>query len=193
MLATQDRAKGEFLYIHSNLTRVRPFSLWGHRMGLAVSIALLVGGCTSIGADLPPLTPEAVGLYRLGTGDQARVSAFNDTCMTGDFRVADTGALALQLVDTIPVRGCTTEEAARLIEETLAAQGLFNEPSVALETIQRRPIFVLGMVERGGQTPYQPGMTVLSGVAFMGGFNYRAGRATVLQPGDVVNVFERRF
>jgi polysaccharide export outer membrane protein len=49
------------------------------------------------------------------------------------------------------------------------------------------------MVERGGQTPYQPGMTVLSGVAFMGGFNYRAGRATVLQPGDVVNVFERRF
>jgi polysaccharide export outer membrane protein len=214
MPASLDRAKGGFMYIQSLLSRVIPFSLLGHRIGLAFSIALLVGGCTPIGADLPPLMPEATGPYRLGTGDQARVSVFNDARLSGDFRVADSGALALPLVGMILVRGRTTEEAARLIEETLAAQGLFNDPAVALEVIRYRPIFVLGMVERGGQTPYQPGMTVLSSIAVMGGFNYRAvtdyvsltrlgedGRAheyraersTLLQPGDIVNVFERRF
>ncbi len=76
-----------------------------------------------------------------------------------------------------------------------------------------RPIFVLGEVNKPGQFPYQPGMTMLAAVALAGGFTYRAiedyaavvrtqdgaaleGRASrqaVLEPGDVVTVFERRF
>jgi polysaccharide export outer membrane protein len=179
----------------------------------ALSFAVL-GGCASVGADLPPLPAEAAGPYRLGPGDQVRVTVFNDPRLTGDFRVADTGSLALPLLGLVSVRGRTTEEAARLIEENLSSRGLFNDPSVALEVLAYRPVFVLGMVERGGQTPYQPDMTVLSAVAVVGGFNYRAvtdyvgltrigedgraqeyraGRSALLQPGDVVNVFERRF
>jgi polysaccharide export outer membrane protein len=193
-----------------------PLSPLGRRaaLGAAFSLAFVLGGCASIGADLPPLPTEAAGPYRLGPGDQVRVTVFNDPRLTGDFRVADTGSLALPLVGLISVQGRTTEEAARQIEETLSSRGLFNDPSVALEVLTYRPVFVLGMVERGGQTPYQPGMTVLSAVAVVGGFNYRAitdyvgltrigedgqareyraERSALLQPGDVVNVFERRF
>lgn len=93
-------------------------------------------------------------------------------------------------------------------------KGLFRDPSVAVEVQTYRPIFVLGMVERGGQYPYQPGMTVLSAVAVAGGFNYRAvqdyvsitrigadgeaeeyraPRAALVRPGDVITVFERRL
>ncbi|MFC7556172.1 polysaccharide biosynthesis/export family protein [Pseudoroseomonas wenyumeiae] len=167
-----------------------------------------------MGANLPPLPSEPAGPYRLGAGDQVRVTVFNDPRLTGDFRVSDTGSVALPLVGLVPVQGRTTEQAARQIEETLSSRGLFNDPSVALEVLTYRPVFVLGMVERGGQTPYQPGMTVLSAVAVVGGFNYRAvtdyvgltrigedgqaheyraERSALLQPGDVVNVFERRF
>jgi polysaccharide export outer membrane protein len=193
------------------LPRERPFSLSAHRTGLAFGIALLAGGYTSVGAELPPLMPEAAGPYLLGAGDQAGVPVFNDARLSGDVRVADRGALASALVGAIPVRSRTMERAARLIEETLAAQRLSNDPSTSLEVAQSRPIFVLGMVERDGQRPYQPGTRVLSGVGVRGGFKdraitdyvsltrpgddgeYRAGRSTPLPPGDAVNVFERRF
>ena len=91
--------------------------------------------------------------------------------------------------------------------------GLVRAPSVSVEVIRYRSIFVLGEVNKPGEFPYQPGMTLLSAVALAGGFTYRAveddasvvrsaggrsgddlaGRASALQPGDVVTVFERRF
>jgi polysaccharide export outer membrane protein len=143
-----------------------------------------------------------------------RVTVFNDPRLTGEFRVTDTGSLALPLVGTVPAAGRTTAETERAVEAIMTERGLFTQPQVAVEVLTYRPVFVLGMVERGGQTPYQPGMTVLSAVAVMGGFNYRAvtdyvavtrigedGRAqeyraernALLRPGDVVNAFERRF
>ena len=90
---------------------------------------------------------------------------------------------------------------------------LVRNPSVAVEIIAYRPIYVLGEVNKPGQYPYQPGMTVVTAVAVAGGFTYRAvqsyasvvrtsdgaameGRATrqdFVRPGDVITVFERRF
>ncbi|MFC3125982.1 polysaccharide biosynthesis/export family protein [Pseudoroseomonas globiformis] len=183
--------------------------------GMALSAALLVAACASPGANLPPLPEATASAYKLGAGDQLRVTVFNDPRLTGDFRISDAGAIALPLVGTVPVAGSTTGEAENAIQRALRSRNLFNDPSVAVEVQEYRPIFVLGMVERGGQTPYQPGMTVLSAVAVAGGFNYRAitdtvsvtrvspnggaaqefraGRDALLMPGDVVTVYERRF
>ncbi|WP_426955255.1 polysaccharide biosynthesis/export family protein [Muricoccus radiodurans] len=179
-----------------------------------LSVAAWLVGCASPAANLPPLPSEAPGPYRLGAGDQLRVSVFNDPRLTGEFRVTDTGNVALPLVGSIAVAGRTAQESERLVERAMRDKSLFNDPSVAIEVLEYRPVFVLGMVERGGQTPYRPGMTVLSAVAVMGGFNYRAvtdevgitrigenGRAveyrgerlSLLQPGDVVTVYERRL
>ena len=182
--------------------------------GLALGAALMLAACAVPGAGLQPLPPSTAAAYRLGAGDQLRVTVFNDPRLTGEFRVTDGGSIALPLVGAIPVAGRTTSEAETAIVRTLRNRNLFNDPSVAVEVLEYRPVFVLGMVERGGQTPYQPGMTVLSAVATMGGFNYRAitdyvsvtrlgenGTAqefraepqALLRPGDVVTVYERRF
>ena len=79
--------------------------------------------------------------------------------------------------------------------------------------IAYRPVFVLGEVAKPGQYPYQPGMTMLTGIAIAGGFTYRAfqdyamvvrtldntsreGRVlpqSFIAPGDVIRVYERRF
>lgn len=79
--------------------------------------------------------------------------------------------------------------------------------------IAYRPVFVLGEVNKPGEFPWQPGMTVVTAVAVAGGFTYRAisdyasvvrtvgvtavegkvWRQSYLQPGDVVTIFERRF
>ncbi|MXP64664.1 polysaccharide export protein [Roseomonas sp. M0104] len=185
--------------------------------GVALGVSLLVAACASPGAGLPPLPQTASSTtttYKLGPGDQVRVTVFNDPRLTGEFRVSDSGVIALPLVGAVPVVGRTTTEAEQSIERALRSRNLFNDPSAAVEVLQYRPVFVLGMVERGGQTPYQPGMSVLSAVATMGGFNYRAiddyvsitrldqngvpqeyrgERDSLLQPGDVITVFERRF
>ncbi|MFC3003543.1 polysaccharide biosynthesis/export family protein [Falsiroseomonas tokyonensis] len=183
-----------------------------HVLLAAPVLAGLLSACTSPGANLPILSEHTGGAYRLGPGDQLRVIVANDPELTREFRVSDTGAIAMPMVGSIPIAGRTTEQAATAIEQAMIQRELYNEPSVAVEVVTYRPIFVLGMVERGGQTPYQPGMTVLSAVAVVGGFNYRAvtdyvgisritedGRArefrgtrqSLLLPGDVVNVFER--
>ncbi|WP_207540587.1 polysaccharide biosynthesis/export family protein [Sabulicella rubraurantiaca] len=177
-------------------------------------LATGVAGCSTPGAKLPPLPPASAEPYRLGPGDRVRVTVFDDPQLTGDFRVSDAGAIALPLAGSVSANGLTTGEVERAIEGILKEKGLFQQPSVAVEVTEYRPVYVLGMVERGGQAPYQPGMTVLSAIAVFGGFNYRAvrdhvsitrigedgvareyraGPQALVRPGDVINVFERWF
>lgn len=95
----------------------------------------------------------------------------------------------------------------------LRRDNLVRNPSVAVELIAYRPIYVLGEVNNPGQYAYQPGMTVVTTVAVADGFTYRAveayasivrtadgkavegkaSRQSFVQPGDVITVFERRF
>ncbi len=179
---------------------------------LSLLLLSLLAACRP-GADLPPLPGAAGAAYGLGAADQLRVIVFNDPRLTGEFRVSDNGTLNLPLLGALPVAGRSPAEAGEMIAAEMRRQGLFRSPSVAVEVLAYRPVFVLGMVERGGQFPYQPGMTVLSAVALAGGFNYRAvqdqvavtraapgpareyraSRQAPLLPGDVVTVFERQF
>jgi len=109
--------------------------------------------------------------------------------------------------------GLTSTELEAAVAAALRRGKLVHNPSVAVEIIAYRPIYVLGEVNRPGQYPYQPGMTVVTAVAVAGGFTYRAvegyaaivrstegkamegkaTRQTFVQPGDVITVLERRF
>ena len=83
-------------------------------------------------------------------------------------------------------------------------------PSVSVQIAEFRPFFILGEVASPGKYPYVEGMTVLTAVAIAGGFTfraekdrvsvtriidgktgeYKAGRETIILPGDVINVYE---
>jgi protein involved in polysaccharide export with SLBB domain len=85
--------------------------------------------------------------------------------------------------------------------------------SPAVEVASRRPLYVVGEVQKPGSYPYVTDMTVLNAIATAGGQTYRAnmGRFYVkrqvdgqvvrvvatqesrLQPGDTVVVRERYF
>jgi polysaccharide export outer membrane protein len=179
---------------------------------LGATLLLALAGCAGRGADLPRM-PQSSPAYRLAPGDQLRLITAGDDMLSGEFRVADNGRVALPLLGpvqaaTLTPRGFQDEVAARL-----RAAGLFRDPSVSVEVLTYRPVYVLGEVNRPGQYPYQAGMTVVSAVAAAGGFSYRAvkdyagvvrtdegspleGRATrqdFVQPGDVITIYERRF
>lgn len=181
---------------------------------LMMLLLLVAAACSSPGSNLPALPTGTAGPYLLGPQDQVRVTVFNDPRLTGEFRVSDAGTIALPLVGNIRATGRTTAQVQRAVETEMRNKNLFRDPDVAVEVITYRPIYVLGMVERGGQFAYQPGMTALTAVAVAGGFNYRAvrdyvsitrigqdgtprefraEREAIVQPGDVITVFERRF
>jgi polysaccharide export outer membrane protein len=168
-------------------------------------------GCAP-GRNLPPV-PTGSGEYRLGPGDAVRLITFGEDGLTGEFHVSDAGTIAVPLLGNVRAAGLTPAELEASVANKLKDAKLLNDPSVAAEVTAYRPIFVLGEVNKPGQYPYQPGMTVVTAAAVAGGFTYRAiegyasvvrtvngqaveGKAlrqTYIQPGDVVTVFERRF
>jgi polysaccharide export outer membrane protein len=183
------------------------------RVVSVAAAALVVLAACSPGGDLPPLPPPASTAYTLGPGDQVRVITFGEQTLTGQFSVEDSGKIAIPLLGPLRAAGLTTRQFADEIDEQLRAKNLIRNPSVSVEIIAYRPVFVLGEVNKPGEYPYRPGMTLLSLVALAGGFTYRAvedtasvvreergkpmegrvGREAPLLPGDVVTIFERIF
>jgi polysaccharide export outer membrane protein len=174
-------------------------------------VLFVLAGCAP-GRDLPPVAPAARE-FRLGPGDTVRLITYAEDALTGEFRVSADGGIALPLLGNVHAVGLTPAELGQEVADLLQGEKLLNNPSVAVEVTTYRPIFVLGEVNKPGEYPFQPGMTVVTAVAVAGGFTYRAvadyasvmrtirggategkaTRETALQPGDVVTVYERRF
>lgn len=180
---------------------------------LAVVVLLMLTGCGGPGSRLPMLPAGPQAPYALGPGDQVRIIVFGEDNLTGEFRVNDSGNIALPLVGAVRAAGLSSSGLETAVGAALRRDNLVRNPSVAVEVIAYRPIYVLGEVNKPGQYAYQPGMTVVTAVAVAGGFTYRAvegyaavvrtadgtaveGRATrqsFVRPGDVITVLERRF
>lgn len=183
------------------------------RRGLIVTGLAAVSACGGPAGGLRPIPEAPTDRYVLGPGDQVRVITFGEEQLTGEFRVDASGNIALPLVGAVRAAGLTPDQLAEAVTETLRSSRLYQNPSVSVEVVDYRPVFVLGEVNRPGQYPYQPGMTVVTAVAIAGGFTYRAVtnrfsivrnmpqghyegtalRQTRVQPGDVITVYERYF
>jgi len=193
-----------------NVTR-RAFA----RSVIIAPAAFGLAGCVSA-ADMPPLPAPADQAYHLGPGDQIRIITYDEPQLTNTFTVGDDGNIAVPLIGNVQAAGLTPDQFGAAVSDALSRSKLFNAPSVSVEVAVYRPISVLGEVTHPGQYPYQPGMTTLDAVALAGGFTYRAvtdyasawrtsglppgqsvqgkiGPGTVLEPGDVVTIYERYF
>jgi polysaccharide export outer membrane protein len=182
------------------------------RLFLPLLLCLFAAACGP-GRGLPDLPAATPGAYRLGPGDVVRLITFGEESLTGEFRVSDSGTIALPLIGSVRASGLAPDVLATRVSEALVRGNILRSPSVSAEVMTYRPIFVLGEVSKPGQYPYQPGMTVVTAAAVAGGFTYRAiqdyasvvrtqdgaaiegkaKRQTLIQPGDVITVFERRF
>ena len=178
----------------------------------SLCLCMALAACAP-GGNLSPLPDYRAQGYRLGGGDQIRIITFGEDQLTGEFRVDDQGRIAVPLLGGIVAAGLTPQQLETSMAQALRKRNLLRDPSVSVEVLAYRPIFVLGEVAKPGQYPYQPGMTVLTAVAIAGGFTYRGvqdytsvirttggtsveGKAVpgaFVAPGDVIKVFERRF
>lgn len=152
----------------------------------------------------------------LQQGDVVHIETYGEKDLSGDFEIDAAGRITLPLIGPQQVAGMTETKAALVIADTLQKQHYMALPHIALAVRQYAPFSIMGEVEKGGQYPYRPGLTIYQAVAIAGGYTYRADRGdlviwrrdpklvgketrwsgqedTPLLPGDVVEVGERFF
>jgi len=150
--------------------------------------------------------------YRLGSGDQVKLTVFGQEDLSGEFVVNDSGHLSLPLIKTVKVKGLTLNEVEETITSMLKPDYLIN-PRVSVEVLNFRPFYIIGEVKNPGSYPFVSGMTVINAVAMAGGYTYRAKKSktliarknsatkekifadidTFILPGDIIEIPERFF
>lgn len=178
-------------------------------VALATASAMMMTGCSSAGSDAPRFAASQPTPYQLGPGDQVRVNVYGLDAMNETYPVSDTGTISLPMIGSIPVAGKSVDAAQADIADALKARQLLVEPRVSAQVVTYRPVYVSGQVQRPGQYPYVPGMSVLTAVTIAGGYTFRAdkkdiritrgktlGRAAPdsdVQAGDIIDVQEGWF
>jgi polysaccharide export outer membrane protein len=157
-------------------------------------------------------TAFSISDYRLGVQDKVKVTVYNEPTLSGEFLVNSDGALAYPLIGNVPAVNMNAKELGDAIRVRLA-DGFVRDPSVAVEILTFRPLYIYGEVSSPGQYPYTAGLTVLNAVALAKGFTYRANEKRIylkragqldkdevrvgpdapVAPGDTIRVDERFF
>ena len=136
--------------------------------------------------------------YRLGPQDKIRVMAyewrasrdeiFEWSALNDEFTVSAAGTLSLPFIGEIRAEGLSPGEIAKLIADRLRMQtGLGREPDTSVEIVQFRPFYIVGDVERPGEFPYRPGVTVLQALSIAGGVQRFSGQGLVRLERDAIS------
>ncbi len=186
---------------------------------LHVCLALLVvtPACSSGLSGLPQAPVTQAPEFRLGIGDEVRIVvpglAGADASATTAYAVNDRGEVSLPMVGAVRADGLTASELEGAIAGRLVQGQLLNAPSVSVQPVKLRPVYVTGEVRNPGEYQYRPGMAVMAAVSAAGGYTYRAVQKEVaitrmvdgklvtaradegawVQPGDTIRVFEKWF
>ena len=142
--------------------------------------------------------PSHAGSYQLDTKDVIRIKVLIWHLGTGEyvelepladkFTVGSDGTLSLPILGAVPARNKTLTEIAKAISSELKIRmRLANEPSVAIEVTQYRPIYVIGDVAQPGLYAYQPGVSVIQAVALAGGLFREAAKGPQRMRREFIN------
>ncbi len=193
------------------------------RYGSIVGIMLLIAGCASDGAGLPPLSSSATldDSYVLGAGDKLQIALYDANLGTDrpavgnggeQFTVSESGSVDAPMIGAVPAAGLTVDQLKEQITAKLA-QGYLKHPKVGVELVTYRPFYIVGEVNHPGAYPCTARSRVLSAVAIAGGYTYRAnedfavverkqgdkivsgrvGPDTAILPDDVIRITQRYF
>jgi protein involved in polysaccharide export with SLBB domain len=172
-------------------------------------LCLALSGCANRDGRLPAISAAAQSGYRLGPGDQLRISVSGLDAITNTYLVDDSGAVALPMLSPVVVSGKTLRESEGAIADAIQERQLVLAPRVSVQMLAYRPFYIAGEVQKPGQYPYVPGMSLMTAVAVAGGYTFRADtkKATITRastkggatqdtpvlPGDLIVIRERWF
>jgi len=150
------------------------------KLALALSLAVIVSA------------PVLAADYRLGVADKVKIKVQEWPDLSGEYTVTPDGSVSLPLIGNVNAAGLRLKEFAQQISERLKQRSEGSDQVLtAVEIAQFRPFSIMGDVQRPGQYPYRPGLTVLEAVTVAGGYYrpelgmLRLGREAVIATGEI--------
>jgi len=152
-------------------------------IAMALSLAVIFAA--------PPASVLA-GDYRLGVSDRVKIKVQERPDLVGEYTVTPDGVVSLPLIGNIDAVGLRLNDLAQEISDRL--QGRYEGAErvlAAVEIAQYRPFSIMGDVQRPGQYPYQPGLTVVEAIIIAGGYYrpefglIRLGRDVAVASGEI--------
>jgi len=116
--------------------------------------------------------------YQLATGDTVNIHVFQESDLSVEEKVSDTGTITYPLLGVLKVAGLTIERLQKIVHDGLEGYYLVN-PRVNVKIIQYRNFYINGYVEKPGPYPFVPGLTARKAISIAGGFKDRAYREAV--------------
>lgn len=120
--------------------------------------------------------------YALGSGDVVRIQVFQNTDLTTEARVSETGQITFPLLGTLRVGGMTPGAVERMIAERLREGSYVQRAQVTLSILQFRSqqVSVLGSVNRPGRYPLETRGTRLTEILATAGGITPTGSDTLI-------------
>lgn len=110
------------------------------------------------------LAQEKPSDYRLGDGDNIRITVFQNPDLTLETRVSETGTITFPLIGSVKIGGLTISSAADTIAKALQAGNFIQKPQVNIQLLRNlgNQVSLLGQVGRPGRFPLETFSTRLS-------------------------------
>jgi polysaccharide export outer membrane protein/exopolysaccharide production protein ExoF len=192
MFSISDRKKGAAMII----TRQKKSS--AHRAQLGACVAAI-----ALALFITPAIADSASGYKLGPLDKIRLrvqewraskdEVYEWAALKENYIVGPSGMVSIPLAGDIRAAGRTSEELSKAIGQRLKERfGMIEAPDTAVEIVQYRPFYITGQVDKPGEYPYRPNLTVLQAISVAGGMQrvndmglFRLGRDSISSRGEL--------
>ncbi|MDA9398980.1 hypothetical protein XH79_09425 [Bradyrhizobium sp. CCBAU 45389] len=137
--------------------------------------------------------------YRLGVSDRLKIKVQEWPDLSGEYIITPDGVVSLPLIGNVNVVGLRLDDLAQQISDRLQRRSEKAErPFAAVEITQYRPFSILGDVQRPGEYPFRPGLTVIQAITVAGGYYrpevglLRLDRDIALAKGDIRTLVQKQ-
>lgn len=173
----------------------REIQMLGAATALTLSLAFLPGPASGQEARVTSApvvqaqSPAVIATEEFAIGDRLRIAFFEKYTtiadetdktafatlverpeMTGEYVIQQDGAVFLPLVGTAAAAGMTGNQLEKVLAERFK-QTFDGEVAVAIQLLEREPIYVTGAIPQSGTFRFVPGMRVLHALALAGGID----------------------
>jgi protein involved in polysaccharide export with SLBB domain len=113
----------------------------------------------------------------LGSGDLLEVRVYQETDLSGAFRVSPEGLIDYPLCGKVSVLNMSSSTAADALTACLK-NGFLKNPQVTVlvREYTSKKVFVLGEITKPGTFPYEENMSIIQAVTLAGGFTKLASK-----------------
>ena len=111
-----------------------------------------------------------VDVYGLEVGDRIRISVYGRDDLTKEYRINDRGQLRIPVLGTFDAKSLNSAQLEDKIRDTIE-RSTQRPAYVSVEIVERRPVFVTGVVVNSGAYRFSPGMAVIHATALAGGIS----------------------